>query len=155
MYAFVLVLHSILRWVILLVGLAAVIQGVRGWLGSRAWTKLDDRLGLAFTISLDTQLLVGVILYIVSPLIQAALSDFGGAMRTTGLRFFAMEHVLLMIIAVVVAHVGRARIKRQEDARAKHKQAAIFFGLALLLVLAGIPWPFLPYGRSLLPHSIG
>lgn len=155
MYQLVLVLHSILRWIILLVGLAVVFQGVRGWLGGRAWTKLDDRLGLAFTISLDVQLLIGLILYVISPLIQGVFSNFGDAMGQTTLRFFAMEHTLLMIIAIVVAHVGRARVKRQADARAKHKQAAIFFGVALLLVLAGIPWPFLPYGRSLLPHAIG
>ncbi|MBN2470372.1 MAG: hypothetical protein JXN59_06590 [Anaerolineae bacterium] len=154
MHGLFLVLHSILRWVVLLAGLAAVIQGVRGWLGGREWTALDNRLGLVFTSVLDVQLLVGVILYIVSPLIRLVFEDFGGAMGMTGLRFFAMEHVLLMVIAVVVAHVGRARIRRAPDAESKHKQAAIFFGLALVLVLAGIPWPFLPYGRPLLSLSV-
>ncbi len=149
MYEFLLGLHSILRWVVLIAGVLAVVWAVRGWRGGQAWTALDNRLGLVFTSVLDVQVLVGVILYVVSPLIQRVFQDFGAAMGNSGLRFFAMEHTLMMIVAVVIAHVGRARIRRAPDAEGKHKQAALFFGLALLVVLAAIPWPFLPAGRPL------
>jgi hypothetical protein len=142
MHGFLLVLHSILRWVVLIAGVLTVGQALRGWLGKREWGQLDDRLGLIFTISLDIQLLVGLILYVVSPLIQAAFADFGEAMSATALRFFTIEHTLLMIVAIVVAHVGRSLIKRVEDPVGKHKRASLFFGVAILLVLVAVPWPF-------------
>ena len=59
-----------------------------------------------------------------------------------------MEHSLLMLIAIVVAHIGRSRTKKAATDSAKFKQAALFFGLALLLILAAIPWPFLAAGNG-------
>jgi ABC-type Fe3+ transport system permease subunit len=66
-------------------------------------------------------------------------------------RFWSLEHVLLAIIALALAHAGRATSKAAEDAAKKHRRAAIFFGLATLAILMAIPWPMLAYGRSLLP----
>ncbi len=155
MYLFLLSLHSIVRWVVVIAGVIAVVQALRGLLGRRQWTRLDDRLGLAFTSALDTQLLLGVLLYVVSPLIQAVFADFGAAMGVTAQRFFAMEHALLMIVAVVLAHVGRARIRRAPDDESRYRQAALFFGLALLVILVAIPWPFSPAARPLVRFQIG
>lgn len=155
MYDILLPLHSIVRWLALLGAILAAGAAIWGWLGRREWKPLDDRLGLVFTISLDVQLLLGILLYFVSPLVQSALADFGEAMSSTPLRFYAVEHAFLMIVAVVLAHVGRALAKRAEDARAKHQRAAIFFTLALLAILIAIPWPFRePFGalgRALFP----
>ncbi len=142
MYDLLLTLHSWVRWVVVVAAVLAFGQALRGWLGRRDWTQMDDRLGLFFTISLDVQLLIGLILYVVSPLIEAAMQDFGAAMSASGMRFFAVEHVLMMVIAVVLAHVGRALSRRVEDAQVKHQRAAIFFGLSILLVLAAVPWAF-------------
>lgn len=155
MYDLLLVLHSVVRWLVVLAGLAVVVQGLRGWLGGREWSTLDDRFGLIFTSVMDVQLLVGVLLYVVSPLIRTVFQDFGAAMGTSGLRFFAMEHVLLMVIAVVIAHVARARVRRASDAEAKHKQAALLFGLSIVVVLLAVPWPFLAVGRPWLRLAIG
>jgi hypothetical protein len=69
-------------------------------------------------------------------------------------RFWTLEHVLLMIVALILIHVGRATSKRAEEARGKHKRAAIFFGLALLAILIAIPWPSLSYGRPLIPLGL-
>lgn len=155
MYLLLLSLHSIVRWVVLIAGVVAFILALRGWLGKRQWTRLDDRLGLVFTSALDTQLLLGLLLYVVSPLIRAIFADFGAAMGVTGQRFFALEHALLMVIAVVVAHVGRARIRRTAEATVRHRQAALFFGLALVLIVLAIPWPFAPAARPLFRLQIG
>ncbi len=147
MQPLLLTLHSLVRWLVVIAAIAAVIQAWTGWLGKRPWTPLADRLGLIFTVSLDVQLLLGLILYFVSPLIQTAFADFGQAMATPGLRFFAVEHVALMVIAVIVAHVGRTLSKRAEAAETKYKWAALLFTLAVVLVLVAIPWQTRPLFR--------
>ncbi len=143
MYNLLLILHSVVRWVVVIAAILAVGAALRGWLGRREWSRLDDRLGLLFTIALDIQVLLGIILYIVSPLIQDVLANFGAAMEEPQLRYFAVTHAVLMIGAAVLVHVGRALVKRQEDSAARHKRAAIFYGLATVVMLVAIPWPFI------------
>ena len=94
-------------------------------------------------MAMDIQLLVGLILYfVVSPLTQTALKNFGAAMQDPELRFFAVEHILLMLAAAAAAHVGRTLSRRASAALTKHQRAALLFGLTLLLILLAIPWPF-------------
>ena len=151
MYDFVLTVHSIVRWVVVISAVAAVVEAFRGWAGRKVWTSLDDRLGLVFTISMDVQVLLGLILYLfLSPIVRGAFQDFGAAMSAVDVRYWAVEHIALMILALILAHVGRARVRRAAEDPARHKSAAIFFGLAFVVLLFAIPWPFLPYGRPLL-----
>lgn len=151
MYTLTLVLHSLLRWVVVVAAIAAVVFAVRGWLGRRGWTTLDDRLGMIFTISMDLQLLLGLLLYVaLSPVTRLAFQDFGAAMSNGAVRFFAVEHIAVMIVAVVLSHIGRARSRQAADAVARHRAAAIWFGLALVAMIAAIPWPFYSFGRPLL-----
>ena len=139
MYGIVLIIHSLLRWAVLAAGLAAALRG-----GVR-----NDTAGKWFTILLDIQLLIGLLLYFgLSPVTGAALEDFGGAMGNSQLRFFAVEHVFGMVIALALAHVGRRKIGRAPADR-KARLAAIFYGLALVAILASIPWPGMPAGRPL------
>jgi hypothetical protein len=142
MYTILLPLHNILRWVLLAAALFAVIRALAGWLGKKGWTPLDQRAGFWFTMAMDLQVLAGLLLYFLSPTNQTALSNFAGAMQNEGLRFFAVEHSVLMIVALALAHMGRAFSRKAESALGKHRRAAIWFGLALLVVLVAIPWPF-------------
>jgi hypothetical protein len=147
-YSLVLTVHSWLRWLVLLSGVLAVGRAVTA--GSRPWLHSDDRAGRFFGISLDVQFLLGVLLYFVlSPFTRQALQDFGGAMGTPALRFWAVEHVFGMVVAVALAHVGRGRTRKAPTDRKRHRTAALFYGLALLAVLAAIPWPGMPNGRPL------
>lgn len=146
MYSFTLAVHSILRWFVLIFGLLAIIKAYVGWFGKKEWKSLDNQLGLGFTISLDIQVLLGFLLYVISPLTQAAFSDIGMAMANSDLRFFLVEHFLMMVVALVLAHIGRSRAKKADTDVSKHKNAAIFFTIAMLLILAAIPWD-----RALLP----
>lgn len=149
MYSLVLSLHSILRWVVVIVGVIAVIKAIAGWVRQSAWESTDDRLGLVFTSLMDLQLLLGLLLYFfLSPLTREALRDFGAAMGNSSLRFYAIEHLLIMIAAVILAHVGRSRAKKADDPTVKHRRTAIFFGLSLLAMLLAIPWPFLAAGAG-------
>ena len=147
MYGFVLAVHNILRWVVLIAGIVAAVRALIGWFGKKEWTKQDRLIGIIFTSSVDVQLLLGILLYFVfSPITKGAFGDFGAAMAIRDMRFFAVEHVFLMVLALVFAHLGSALPKRVDDAVSKHKRAAIWFSLAVLVILAGIPWwrPFFP-----------
>ncbi len=142
MYTGLLHLHSSLRYVLLIVIIAAIIKGFDGWLNKKEFTGTDNKLGLFTLIFAHTQLLVGLILYFISPIVQSALSDMGGAMKDTTLRFWAVEHISLMIIAIVLITIGRVSSKKAATAVQKHKKAAIFFLIGLILILISIPWPF-------------
>lgn len=139
MYGLVLLVHSWLRWAVLAVGLAAAVRG-----GAR-----ESSAGKWFTILLDVQMVLGLLLYFVlSPFTTAALGDFGAAMGNAQLRFFAVEHLFGMVIGLALAHIGTARI-RKAPAERRPRLAAIFYGLALVAILASIPWPGMPAGRPL------
>jgi hypothetical protein len=137
MYGLVLLIHSWLRWAVIGAGVYAVVRG-----GAR-----DGAAGRWFTIVLDVQILLGLLLYFVlSPFTRDALTDFGAAMGSPQLRFWAVEHVVGMVIGTALAHIGRARVRKAAPER-RARVAAIFYGLALLAILIAIPWPGMPAGR--------
>ena len=141
MYEIVLSLHNVLRWLVLVAGVLAVFGAVAGWTGARAWTPSSAGAGHLFTISLDVQFLLGILLYaMLSPVTRAAFADFGAAMANPDLRFFAVEHALLMVLALMAAHVGKVRAPKAATDAKRHRTAAIWYGVALLLILAGMPW---------------
>jgi hypothetical protein len=147
MYAFILAVHNILRWVVLFLLILSLVRAFWGWFGKRDWTSTDSRVGTSYSVALDTQLLLGLILYFVlSPITRIAFSDFGAALANTDLRFFVFEHVLMMILAVILAHVGVATAKRAAEPIIKHRRAVIWFSLSLIAILLGMPWfrPLLP-----------
>ena len=147
MYSGVLLAHSWVRWAVVIAGVLALLRALTGASSRRPWTAADDRAGLWFTIALDVQILIGLYLYFVlSPFTTEALKNFGAAMRTPALRFWAVEHAFGMLLGVVLAHVGRVRLRKAEPSR-RHVIAAIFFGIALVAILASIPWPGTPNGR--------
>src|SRR5436190_21809249 len=121
MYDAALHAHSWLRWLVLLVGLVAVARAFSGRSSGRAWSRADDRLGAAFTGLLDLQLLIGLAMYFaLSPITTAGMRDIGGAMANTGLRFWTVEHPFGMIVAIVLAHIARVRIRQTRAAVRRH-----------------------------------
>ncbi len=141
MYTFMLFSHNIFRWLLLVAGVVAVVMAFVGWLGKKDWPKRDNSVGLVYIILMDVNVLLGFILYLfLSPLTQAAFADFGAAMGNSTLRFFAVEHIFGMLLALVFAHVGRSFSKKAGEPLKKHRTAAIWFTLSLVAVLAMIPW---------------
>ncbi|MEZ5103299.1 MAG: hypothetical protein R2757_02290 [Draconibacterium sp.] len=141
MYTGLLHTHNMFRWLTLVVIVLAILFAVIGWTGKKEWTKRDNLFGLLLTIFVDIQFLVGFILYaFVSPITQSAFADFGAAMKNEVLRFYAVEHILMMVIALVLIHIGRAKSKKAPAAWKKHRVSAIFYGIALIVILAAIPW---------------
>jgi hypothetical protein len=150
LYAALLTIHSWLRWLVLLAGITAFVRAAAGASGRKPWTPADDRAGFWFVTSLDTQALLGIIMYaFLSPLTHAAFADIGAAMKDSVLRFWIVEHTFGMIVGLALVHVGRVRARKTDSLR-RHRVVAIFFGLALVAILASIPWPGMPAGRPLL-----
>ena len=92
-------------------------------------------------ISCDIQLVLGLILYFSNGWFDK-LKNFSQMKSVAGDRFFAMEHVSMMLLAWILVHVGRVAVKKADADAAKHKRMLIFFGLAFVLILSAIPWPF-------------
>lgn len=148
MYGLVLLAHSWLRWIVLALAvtlLAAVAGAVRG----AEWSGRCERLRRGFLAALDTQMLLGLTLYLVlSPLSRTGWSDLGAALQNPAIRFFTIEHVFGMVVAIAVAHGGLDRIpKLAPELRAR--RAAIVMAVWIVIALVSIPWPGLPYGRPL------
>jgi len=137
----VLVLHSLLRWAVLLFGLLTVLNAFSGYTRKRVFTESDNKSNLLFMIFCDIQLLLGLILYVQNGWFDR-LKNFASIKSIPDQRFFAMEHLSMMLLAWILVHVGRASVKRAGTDQAKHKRMLIFFGLAFVLILASIPWPF-------------
>lgn len=134
------ILHNLLRWAVLLFGVWTVINALTGRFQKRAFTNGDNRTNLFFMISCDIQLLLGLILYVNNGWFDR-LKDLGNNMKDPVARFFTMEHLSLMLLAWILVHVGRAAVKRASTDQAKHQKSLVLFGIALVLILASIPWP--------------
>jgi uncharacterized membrane protein len=149
MYTLVLLVHSWLRWATLVAAVGAIATTAADR-SDTIRTGRADLWGLALMIALDVQMLLGLMLYLVlSPFTTEAMRDFGSAMRSPALRFFAVEHAALMFAAVILAHVGRVLARKARTADQKRSRLLICFVLATIAMLFSIPWPGMPSGRPL------
>ena len=140
-YNIILAIHNIVRWIVILFGILALARAYSGWLGRRPWTETDRKVDTFFSSAMDTQLLLGLILYFfLSPVTRPIFQNFGAAMNNPQTRFFGLEHIFYMFIAVVLVHVGSVAARRAAQPVAKHRNAAIAFTLAAILIAIAIPW---------------
>lgn len=139
-YTLFLHLHSGIRWIVLAMAVFIVIKSIISLSGG-SYGKLDNILGASFVGLMDLMLLLGLILYFfLSPITKSAFNDFGAAMGNSAVRFWAVEHIFAMIVAVALAHIGRSKAKKAGDSKKKYKFQLIFFGLSLLAMIVAIPW---------------
>lgn len=142
--------HSWLRWWLLVVGGAVTLRAISRFVQNGPWSTSDRRAARLFVGSADLQLLVGLtLLFDLSPTAKAAWANLGAALADPHLAFFGVLHPLLMLTAVVVLHVGWVAARRAEHDRARHRRFTAGSVAAFVLLLLSIPWPFLPYGRTL------
>lgn len=135
-------MHSVGRWIVLLLLVFAILNSLIA--GSRPFIRTDARLGLLLTIFADLMLLIGIYLWYAGDWGYKLIRDngFSAVMKNPGTRFFAVEHLVGMLIAIVLIHIGKAQGKKAISDRAKHRRTMIFYLIALLIILASIPWPF-------------
>ncbi len=147
----VLTLHNLVRWLVIIFGVVAIVQSWRSWLQHCSWTPNDDRIGLVYSMVLDVQVLLGLILYILpGEYIYLAFGNIGSAFQNAVVRFFAFEHITLMLIAVAIVHIARSASHKAIDPLVKFRRLAVWLAVSMLIILVAIPWPFIPdYGRPL------
>lgn len=147
-YSFLVHLHSVLRWVVLLLLLVAIFNSLVA--GNRPFIKTDARTGSILTGFADLMLLLGLVMWYFGPrgykIIQAM--GMSAAMKDPYSRFFAVEHLAGMFIAIILLHIGKSQGKKAISDKAKHKRTLVFYLLALLIILVSIPWPFRQIGTG-------
>jgi hypothetical protein len=142
-YDILLTFHNLWRWVVLILTIVATINAYIGWIGKYPWKERDRRLGSFIAISLDIQFLLGLVLYFVSSYGIKALSkgmSFLSDPANAQYRFFGMEHIGYMLLAVIFAHLGSILPRKSPEADHKFMRAAISFTIVFILIIYGIPW---------------
>ena len=144
MYTGLLHLHSFIRWVILILEIVVIYKCYTGMSSGRPFGVADRKTGLFLMISAHTQLLVGLYLYLAGPWGLANLSNlgFGEVMKDKVARFYAVEHIFGMLVAIVLITIGRGMAKKAIPDAVKFKRGFWLFLFALIVILATIPWPF-------------
>ena len=136
MYHFIQKFHSGWAYLALLLLVFAVVNSLMGMSSKKEFTAKDRKIALFGLIGAHIQLLVGLILYFLSPLGLALL----GEMKDADARLTSLEHPLINIIAIVLITIGWSKHKKAENCSAKFKSIAVFYGIGLLLILSRIPW---------------
>lgn len=137
--------HSGIRWILLLALLYAIFNAYTKWKSGAAYTEGDRKVGLIAFISSHIQLVLGLGLYMISPKVHAVGES---VMKEPVARFFAVEHLAMMIIGIILISIGYIKAKKQTDGTQKFKTTFIYFAIGLLVILSRIPWPFQDYGAS-------
>jgi len=144
-------LHTLTWWIILFAGLWAIFRVWRGHLTQLPWTRHERLAGLVFSSALATQLMIGLTLYFQSEAVRPLFVGGATGPERLAATFFGLIHPLAMFAAVVLGQVGFSVSKRLNDDRRKYRIAVICYTAALVVLLLAVPWPWLSYGRSLMP----
>jgi len=131
MYSILKSAHSGWRYIVLILLVVAVINALSGWLGKKTYTEGNRKLNVFALISAHIQFLMGLVLFFLSPLTKLPMSEAIG-------RYFKAEHTSMMLIAIILITIGNSKSKKIADAASKHRTIAIFFGLALIIIIVSI-----------------
>jgi len=142
MYTSVQFIHSWWAYLTLFIVLIATLNALAGFFGNKEYQPKDFRISLFALIVTHIQFLIGLLLFFVSPLGMKSISDFGMSevMKDSNLRLYAVEHPMVMILAVVFITIGYSKHKRKLVSKPKFKVLTIFYTIALVLMLSRIPW---------------
>jgi len=141
MYNFIFQLHSGFRFIVMILLVLAILQSLAGWFGNRPYSEANRKINLFTLISAHIQLLIGLILYFISPLVQFNSTT----MKDSTTRYWTVEHMVMMIFAIVLITIGHARSKRVLAPAGKHRTIAIFYSLALLVIVLAIIQSLRPF----------
>jgi hypothetical protein len=153
MYNGLLHLHSLLRWLILILLLVVIFRSIAD--SRKPFTSGHRKTGLFLLIAADMMLLIGIYQWFAGDLglKSIQLNGASAVMKNSMLRFFAIEHAVGMLVAIILIHIGYSYSKRNIPDAVKHRRTILFYGLSLLIILICIPWPFrmVGHGRAWFP----
>ena len=136
MYSTLFGLHSGLRYIVLLLLAVALLLSLVGLFGKKPYSEMNRKVNLFAMISTHTQFLVGLILYFFSPMVN--FSNMAEAMKDVTTRYWTVEHSVMMLFSIVLITIGHSRSKKAKDAVNKHRAVALYYGLAVLVILVAI-----------------
>ncbi len=149
MYNNLLHIHSWLRWAFLLAALYPIVRSFYGMMYGKQFTKQDNTAATILLALAHTMLLLGIILFFLSPTIQGALEQgMSAIMKDPTLRPLVIEHPACMIISVALIQIGRIKSKSAYEDRVKHRRTYMYYGIALIIILSMIPWESAPLMRG-------
>lgn len=148
MYTGLLHLHSLLRWVLLILLIATCVKGYLGWINRYKFTEGDRKLTLYTLIMAHLQLVIGLVLYFISPLAEGARLNMAAAMKDPILRFWGVEHLTGMLIGIILITIGYSKVKRSTTDERRFRLMALYFIFALVIILLTIPWPWRVVGQG-------
>ena len=136
--------HSGLRWLFLLIIIFAIVNAIRKWKSGEKYSTKDKLIGILAISLTHTQALLGFILYFGKGFYKG-FSDMGDRVA----RFYAVEHLIGMLLAIVLITIGHSKVKKAIKDKAKFRKTFVWFSIALLIILISIPWPFIITGAGL------
>jgi hypothetical protein len=143
LYPILVHIHSVLRWVLLVFMIYSLVISFIKWRKSGAFSKTDSLMASLTVHFSHLQLLVGFILYFISFKVMFDKA----AMTSPMIRFFTVEHISIMIIAITCLTIGNIKAKKAEPTK-KAKLIFLWFAVGFILMMAGIPWPFRGLGSG-------
>ena len=143
-YLFIKNLHSVIRWVLLILFLISVIGTLIKLIGKKEFNKFDTGIAKYLLMAAHIQLLIGLILYFISPKVVFHMDSFQHPI----LRFFTIEHIAGMILAIGILTIGYMSVKKVSDLRKKFRELLIYEFISLVIILLMIPWPWMGYGTG-------
>ena len=138
--------HSGLRFLIVLFLLAAIVKSFAGWMGKKPYGKSDNLIAILLLSFTHLQAIVGIVVFAMSDMVKAGLADMATTMKNSGLRFWTIEHAVVMLLVVVLITLGRVKSKKAATDELKHKKGAIFYSIAFVLLL---------WGGVIKPYALG
>ena len=148
MYQTLTFLHSITRWFVLLSLLCSILRAYNGYRNAKAvFSKTDDTIRHWTATISHIQLLIGVVLYMHSPIIKYFWYNFDEAKSNFDNLFFALIHIVCMLLGISMITVGSAKAKKATVDKEKFKTILIWYSVALVIIVVAIPWPFSPLAQ--------
>lgn len=140
-------LHNLMRYVLVILLLVTIVKSYIGWFNKQSYTAVDNKLSLFLFISAHIQLLVGLVLYFISPIVAVGLDNMKQAMSDSMLRFWTVEHISSMILGVIIISLGRIMAKKANGDGSKFRRQAVYFTLGMIIIFSAIPWPWAVIAR--------
>jgi hypothetical protein len=148
MYYYLLLTHSWNRWMVLITAAFAIFLSLKGVITGRDFGRQDNMAGASYIGFLHLQAILGLTIYFFfSPFSLTAFNDFGAAMKVKELRYWGVEHITGMVIAVAVAQTGRIKARNGDSSLQKHKRSLIYYAISILMILGTVYFASRPWFR--------
>lgn len=144
MYQTLLIFHSYWRWLVLLSIIFSILKAFYGFRKRSEYSNFDGVIRKITISIIHIQLILGFIIYFISPFVTTFFSNVSDGLHLREVRFFAIEHSLMMFVSIVLITIGAVKVKRKSSSLLKNKATIVWFSIALLIILLNIPWEFSP-----------